>query len=116
LSPDDRRSRPRRLFATSGSNPVVATIGVVPRAAFLCDLGPGGVALLTTDPPAVGSVVPVWLALPVGAPSQIVLLRVVYAQAQGPDLHRLGLCGVDEASCAALLDLAEAVNGDADGK
>jgi hypothetical protein len=111
LPSDERRAHLRYTFVTTGSNPVVATIGVVPRAALLSDLCPAGVGLLTTDPPPIGSVVPVWLALPIGAPSRLVLLRVVYAEAETADLHRLGLCSLDDTSSAVLRDLLEAVNG-----
>jgi hypothetical protein len=108
LPSDERRAHPRLTFVTTGSNPVVATIWVVPRAALLSDLCPDGVGLLTTDPPPVGSVVPVWLALPIGAPSRLVLLRVVYAEAETTDLHRLGLCCLDDTSGAVLRGLMDA--------
>lgn len=111
MAPDERRAHLRHTFVTTGSNPVVATIGVVPRAALLSDLSPAGVGLLTTDPPPVGSVVPVWLALPIGAPSRLVLLRVVYTEVETSDLHRLGLCCLDDTSGAVLGDLMDAVNG-----
>jgi hypothetical protein len=84
---------------------VVATLGVVPRAALLCDLAPGGVGLLTTDPPPVGCVVPVWLAVPAGAPSRLVLLRVVHTSSEGADLYRIGLSCLDEIGGGVLREL-----------
>jgi hypothetical protein len=94
----ERRVHSRRPFLTTGSNPVVATIGILPRAALVCDLSVGGIGLLVTDPPPVGSIVPVWLAVPPGSPSRLLLVRVVYVQEEANELFRLGLSCLDEAA------------------
>ncbi len=83
----------------------MATIGVIPRAAILHDLSADGVALLTADPPPVGSVIPVWLALPVGAPSRMLLLRVIYKCPTENSLYRVGLACLDDAGRTILRDL-----------
>lgn len=100
--PPDRRAHERRPFATEGSNPLVATVGVVPRAAFVCDLSAAGLAMLTTDPPPVGSVVPVWLAVSPSRESQLVLVRVIDVTAVSTELHRVGAESVEEAGAAVL--------------
>jgi hypothetical protein len=104
-SPEERRSAQRRSFATNGSNPVVATVGLVPRAAFLADLSTGGAGLVTTDPPPVGSIVPLWLAIPPGSLSRLVLVRVVYSLPVSEDLHRVGLACLDEAGANLFREL-----------
>src|SRR5262245_50509080 len=96
--PPERRHMPRHAFATDGSNPVVVTLGVVPRAAFVCDLSATGLAVLTIDPPPMGSIVPLWLATTPGAPSRLMLVRVIHIQVVSEDLHRLGLACLDESS------------------
>src|SRR5262249_38212076 len=57
-APQERRTSPRHAFATSGSNPVVATVGLVPRAAFVADLSSGGAGRLPPPPPPRGGIVP----------------------------------------------------------
>lgn len=88
---------------------MVATVGVVPRAAFVCDLSVGGIALLTTDPPPVGSVVPLWLAIPPGSNSRFVLLRVIYSQPLAEGLHRIGLCCLDDSATGVFTELLNAI-------
>ena len=87
----ERRAHARRQFAEGGSNPLIATLGLVPRAAILCDVGPGGIGLLTTLPPPLGAVVPVWLARPAGTPSILLLATIVYLEPTAEGLFRIGL-------------------------
>lgn len=112
--PNERRRQPRRSISTTGSNPVVATMGIVPRAALVCDLSPEGIGLVTTDPPPVGSIVPVWLAIPPGNPSTLLLGRVIYVRATSPDLHRVGLSWLDDSGQTTLVELLARLSVDPD--
>jgi hypothetical protein len=89
----------------------VATIGIVPRAAFVSDVSASGVGVVTTHPMAVGSVVPIWLALGAGSASRQALVRVVHATAVSPDLHRIGLVTLDEGGEALFAELLGQVSG-----
>jgi hypothetical protein len=82
---------------------------VVPRAAFVSDLSAGGAGLLTTDPPPVDSIVPLWLAVPPGSLSRLVLVRVVHSSALPDGLHRIGLACLDEAGSSLFSELLSAV-------
>lgn len=101
----ERRLHTRHRVALHGSNPVVATFGVLPRAAFVHDLSATGIAVLTTEPPPVGSVVPIWLPRAHGEASQLALARVAYAEPVDRGLHRVGMASLDESSSALLATL-----------
>jgi hypothetical protein len=62
------------------------------------DLSLHGISLLMTQPPPVGSVVPVWLVGPAGAPTAPLLVTVVYTLPHGENLYRVGGQLVDETS------------------
>lgn len=106
-SSPERRRHDRRSISSNGSNPLVATIGVVPRAALINDIGPGGISLLSTDPPPVDSIVPLWLAVPIGSPSRLIFVRLVHVSPAGGDLYRIGAAAVDEATVEILRELVD---------
>ena len=104
--PIERRSHPRRLFAATGSNPLIATLGVLPRAALVCDISPAGLGLLTTFAPPVGAILPVWLATSPGEPSALLLATVVHVQPPSSDgLYRMGVSCHDDSGRVVLRDL-----------
>jgi hypothetical protein len=92
----------RRGFSMEGSNPLIATVGIYTRCAFVHDLSEGGIGLLITDPPPVGAVVPVWLPRPDGGPSTLLLVAIVHSSPQADGLHRVGGTLIDEASAQAV--------------
>jgi hypothetical protein len=98
----DRRSWSRQRFASRSSNPLIATVGVYTRCAFVDDLSAGGISLLITDPPPVGAVVPVWLPRQDGGPSSLLLVAIVHSTLQPDGLHRVGGSLIDEASIEAV--------------
>ena len=100
---EERRARARRLFKTQGFNPLVATVGVYTRCAFVHDLSEGGISLLLTDPLPVGAVVPVWLPRQDGGPSSLLLVAIAYSNPQEGGLHRVGGALIDEASAEAVM-------------
>jgi hypothetical protein len=97
----ERRIWPRHVFDDGGSNLPVATVGVYPRCAFVQDLSPGGISLLTTEPPPLGAVVPVWLPGRQNDPAPMLLVSVVHVAPHSEGLFRVGGELVDEASAAA---------------
>jgi hypothetical protein len=113
-SPSERRSHPRRPITTDGSNPVIATIGILPRAALLCDLSAGGLSLLTTYSPPVGALLPIWLPGPPGQMSGLVLGTVVHVQPPADDgLYVVGVACQDEGGRAVLRELLARLEGEA---
>jgi hypothetical protein len=101
---EERRANARQRFTIQGSNPPIATLGLVPRAALICDLGPGGIGLLTTLAPPVGAIVPVWLPGPPGLPSSLILGTIVHTAPTDEGLHRVGLtCREESAAVLAAL-------------
>jgi hypothetical protein len=102
----ERRSHPRQPLATNGSNPLIATLGVLPRAALICDLSAGGLGLLTTFAPPQGAILPVWLPGPPGEPSRLILATVIHVQPPtGDGLYRVGIACHEDTGRAALQDL-----------
>lgn len=91
----ERRLHPRHPCSVTGSNPVVATVGLPQRAAFVCDVSSRGLGIMTTHSLTVGGVVPIWLAPKAVSPSRQSLGRVVHCAAISPDLHRAGLVALD---------------------
>src|SRR3954447_26324590 len=89
--PSERRHEFRRPIATTGSNPVIVTAGVLPRAALLSDLSPLGLGLVTTFAPPVGSVLPVWLPGRPGETSNLVLVNVIHVRPSSDSLFQLGV-------------------------
>lgn len=91
----------------TGSNPVLVTAGVLPRAALVADLSTAGLGLLATFAPPVGSVLPVWVPGRPGETSTVVLVKVIHV-VPGPDnLYRIGTTVHDPAGGAALRELYE---------
>jgi hypothetical protein len=86
----------------TGSNPVIVTAGLLPRAALLCDVSGLGLGLVTTFAPPVGSVLPVWLPGRPGEPSELMLVNVVHVRPTSDSLYHVGTSCHDEASSAAL--------------
>jgi hypothetical protein len=114
LSPD-RRSYARHPIATTGSNPLIATVGLLPRAVLVCDISPVGIGLLAAFSPPLGAVLPIWLPSPPGQPSGLVLARVVHVQPPNPDnLHRIGLFCADEVGQSELQQLLDRLTGKED--
>lgn len=105
-SPDERRNEKRRRVITTGSNPVIVTAGVLPRAALVRDVSAQGMGLVTTYAPPVGTVLPVWLPGLPGEPSNLVLLDVVHVRLSGDRLHHVGAACHDESSAALLGEFA----------
>lgn len=105
----ERRQFDRRMVVDHGSNPVVATIGVVPRAALIQDISPRGVGLVSIDPPPVGSIVPLWLSIPVGTPSRLLFVCVVYTKPAEGELYRIGVAALDEATAEVFAELLESL-------
>ena len=103
----DRRYDTRLPVAQASSNPLSATLGVVPRAAMVCDVSLHGLGLITLDPPPVDSLVPVWLATSVGAASEMILGRIVHSEPLGGSLHRVGVSCSDIADVLVLRTLYE---------
>ena len=102
----ERRSQQRRHLATNGSNPVIATVGILPRAALVSDLSDEGLGLLTTFAPPLGAILPVWLPAPPGQPSHFLLATVVHVQSPSPDnLFQVGITCHDDAGRAILREL-----------
>jgi hypothetical protein len=103
---EERRANARHRFAIQGSNPPIATLGLLPRAALICDLGSSGIGLLTTLAPPLGAIVPVWLPGPPGSPSSLVLGTIVHTSLMTEGLYRVGLTCREESAgvLVALLD------------
>src|SRR5262245_22773743 len=101
-STSERRNELRHRLAMTGSNPVVVTAGVLPRAAVVCDVSPSGMGMLTTFAPPVGSVLPVWLPGEPGSSSELVLVSVVHVRPTTDSLHQVGTACHDEASAVTL--------------
>jgi hypothetical protein len=101
---EERRANARHRFTIQGSCPPIATLGLVPRAALICDLGTGGIGLLTTLAPPLGAIVPVWLPGPPGMPSILILGTIVHEARTDEGLSRVGLTCREE-SAAALSSL-----------
>jgi hypothetical protein len=95
-SPPERRAHVRYQFATSSSNPPLATIGVIPRAALIANLSATGLGLLTTVSPPIGAIVPVWLPGPPGLPSSLILATIIHVTPDGALLHQVGLACREE--------------------
>jgi hypothetical protein len=93
----ERRRWPRRALGDRGSNPLVATLGVLGHCALVRDLSLGGICLLTAHPPPPGTVVPVWLCRPAG-PSPMLLVTVRHVVAEPNALYRVGAALLDEDS------------------
>jgi hypothetical protein len=92
----ERRFHSRHRFALGGFDPPIATVGLVPRAALVTDLSPTGVGLLTTQPPPIGSIVPVKLAGPPGLPSCLILGEIVHHSLEPDGLFRVGVSCLEE--------------------
>ena len=104
--PSERRLQPRRQVMTGGSNPLIATLGVLPRAALICNLSTCGLGLLTTFAPPEGAILPVWLPGPPGQPSGLILGTVIHVQQPAADgLYRVGIACHDECGRALLGEL-----------
>src|SRR3954451_19200526 len=101
-APSERRHQSRHRLEMTGSNPVIVTAGVLPRAALLSDLSPQGMGMLTTFAPPVGSVLPVWLPGKPGETSNLVLVNVIHVNPSSDSLFQLGTACHDEASGLAL--------------
>src|SRR5262245_14655199 len=95
-SPSERRNELRHRLALNGSNPVVVTAGVLPRAALVSDVSSLGLGLLTTFAPPVGSVLPVWLPGLPGDPSDVALLNVIHVRPGTGRLFHVGTVCHDE--------------------
>ncbi len=105
-SSPERRSNRRRRLATNGSNPVIATVGILPRAALVSDIGDEGLGLLTTFAPPLGAILPLWLPAPPGQPSHFLLGTVVHVQFPSPDnLFQVGITCHDDAARAILREV-----------
>lgn len=102
---DERRAHPRRALPTADSNPLVATVGLLPRTAIVIDLSVGGVGLLLADPPATGTLVPVWLPGTAGQPSPVLLAQVAHVSASPGSLYRVGLACIDSGGQGVLHDV-----------
>ncbi len=110
--PSDRRSHPRQSIANTGSNPVIATVGILPRAALVYDLTPNGLGLLTTFAPPVGALLPVWLPGPPGQPSNLVLVTVIHVQPPGSDgLFQMGVVCHDDNGRTVLGEMIARLGG-----
>jgi hypothetical protein len=107
-SRQERRANPRFSPSPSGTNPLVATVGLDPRAALVLDLSRNGIGLLTTAPPPDGSVVPVWLPRRHEPTSALLLVCVIHSFRQPDELFRVGGELVDEDSRRAALDFLPA--------
>jgi len=86
---------------------LVASVGVVPRTAFVSDLSTNGLGVVTTDPPPPGTVVPIRVAGPPGPASRLLLARVIYCLVCGEGLYRLGLSCIDDSGMAVLNELLQ---------
>jgi hypothetical protein len=86
----------------TGSNPVIVTAGVLPRAALVSDVSSLGLGLLTTFAPPVGSVLPLWLPGQPGEASDLVLVNVIHVRPSSDCLHHVGIACHDESSAATL--------------
>lgn len=106
-SPDERRQYPRHRLSVTGSNPVLVTAGVFPRAALVREVSETGMGLLGAFAPPVGAVLPVWLPGKPGEPSVLVLVTVVHVLPDEGELNRIGVLCHDEASRAALRHFVE---------
>jgi len=113
ICPAERRIQPRFIIGPFGSSPLLATLGIVPRTALLCDASKTGLGVLCADPPFVGSLVPVWLAGSPGEASKLLLMRAVYSILLSPGLFRVGLVILDEADTGILNELLQRLGVDA---
>jgi hypothetical protein len=104
MSGGEQRNDVRYRLQTTGSNPIIVTAGVLPRAALVCDLSSRGLGLLATFAPPVGSVLPVWLPGQPGEVSSVILVHVIHVQPATDALHRIGAVCHDEPSAAALAE------------
>jgi hypothetical protein len=112
--PPERRSHPRQQVTIRGSNPLIVTLGVLPRAALIHDLCPDGLGLLTTFAPPIGAIVPVWAPSSPGEPSALILAVVIHVQEPtGDGLYRVGLACHDEGGRRVLRDLIRRLESDA---
>ncbi|MGL4552410.1 MAG: PilZ domain-containing protein [Gemmataceae bacterium] len=102
---DDRRAETRRPIPIKDSNPLVATVGLMPRPALVADLSGGGLSVLLTDPLTPGTLVPVWLAGDPGRPSRLLLAQVMNVSIDDGPLFRVGLMAIDDAGRAVLADV-----------
>jgi hypothetical protein len=109
-SVSERRSQNRRVFPAKTSNPLSARIGVVPRGALVVDVSTHGLGLVTTDPPPVGSLVPVWVASHSGPCSELLLGRITHSEPIDRTLHRIGMAYADEADLVVLRTLYESLS------
>ena len=100
----ERRNELRRRLTMAGSNPVIVTAGVLPRAALLSDVSSLGLGMLTTFAPPVGSVLPVWLPGRPGEPSDLALVDVIHVRPSTASLYHVGTACHDEGSVATLRD------------
>jgi hypothetical protein len=92
----ERRFHGRHRFALGGFDPPIATVGIVPRAALICDLSHTGIGLLTTQEPLVGAIVPVWMSGTPGSPSSLILGTIVHSSREPDGLYRVGLICLEE--------------------
>ena len=86
----------------TGSNPVIVTAGVLPRAALVSDVSSLGLGMLTTFAPPVGSVLPVWLPGQPGDASDLALVSVIHVRPTSDSLYHVGTACHDEGSAALL--------------
>src|SRR5262245_2559987 len=86
----------------NGSNPVIVTAGVLPRAALVSDVSSLGLGLLTTFAPPVGSLLPVWLPGRPAEPSDLLLVSVIHVRPSTDSLFHVGTACHDEGSAALL--------------
>jgi hypothetical protein len=93
---EERRVQDRHRFASGGFDPPIATIGLVPRAALVCDLSPAGIGLITTYSPPVGAIVPVVLSGPPGSASTLILGTVVHSSSEPDGLFHVGVDCLEE--------------------
>ncbi len=92
----ERRIYDRHRFAAGGLDPPLATVGLVPRAALISDLSPSGVGLITTQPPPIGALVPVYMSGPPGMPSSVILGTIAYTTPEPDGLFRIGVICLEE--------------------
>jgi hypothetical protein len=80
----------------------VATVGICPRCVLVHDLSENGLSFLTTEPPPVGSVVPLWLPTQHGGWSHLLLVAIMHAFRHSEPLYRVGAQAIDESGAAVL--------------
>jgi hypothetical protein len=100
--PAERRINARLRLAVAGSNPVIVTAGILPRAALIHDVSQFGLGLLATFAPPIGSVLPVWLPGEPGQPSSLMLVIVIHVKPSTDSLHYIGTACHDESSTLTL--------------